>query len=333
MRHDPYTGVFNGAYNNESVRFNVQDAFLNGEISEDGLTRAFTHMSIRCNPGAPKEVPEEAMKQLLAAAPDIVELDRQVKESSIRLRREFGCINRAPTLEQNGHKELRNQLKNAKKGFKAEMDDAYRKDYFYQIHNVMMQRQLQRHLNAVEGDDAEDPEPAIEHQLAERMRVQQLLCDLSKDLSPQDTVSRKILAVDAMTSLASRQEPQSHKPRSTPVREDPIKKEPLSPAPIPHPIPQHDEFPLVLGKTQCIFCIGNERYTYDQRTRAFKRVSHMWDHVANLHLKYLDLDQLIPCDHPVCKARGVVLNSLMLFKNHVAIVHKVDLRPTKASTF
>jgi hypothetical protein len=46
MRHDPYTGVFNGAYNNESVRFNVQDGYLNGEISEDGLTRAFTHMSI-----------------------------------------------------------------------------------------------------------------------------------------------------------------------------------------------------------------------------------------------------------------------------------------------
>jgi hypothetical protein len=75
MRHDPYTGVFNGAYNNESVRFNVQDAFLNGEISEERLTRAFTHMSIRCNPGAPKEVPEEMMKQLLAADPDIAELE------------------------------------------------------------------------------------------------------------------------------------------------------------------------------------------------------------------------------------------------------------------
>jgi hypothetical protein len=46
IRHDLYTGVFNGAYNNESVRFNIQDAYLNGEISEDSLTRAFTHISI-----------------------------------------------------------------------------------------------------------------------------------------------------------------------------------------------------------------------------------------------------------------------------------------------
>lgn len=80
MRQDPFTGVFNGAYLNNCVRFNVQDAFLESEISDDGLTRAFTHMSIRCNPGAPKEVPGEVMKPLLAADHDIAVLERRVKE-------------------------------------------------------------------------------------------------------------------------------------------------------------------------------------------------------------------------------------------------------------
>lgn len=51
----------------------------------------------------------------------------------------------------------------------------------------------------------------------------------------------------------------------------------------------------------------------------------MWDHVENVHLKYLD--HLIPCDHPVCKAKGLVFNAVMLFKNHVATVHGVNLRP------
>ena len=51
----------------------------------------------------------------------------------------------------------------------------------------------------------------------------------------------------------------------------------------------------------------------------------MWDHVENLHLKYVD--ELIFCDHPICKAQGVAFNTVMLFKNHVATVHKVDLRP------
>jgi hypothetical protein len=323
MRHDPFTGVFNGAYINGNVRFNVQDAFLESDISDDGLTRAFTHMSIRCNPGAPQDVPKELMDQLLAEELDIVDLDRQFKESRIRLRWEYGAIKRAPKQKQKEHEELGKQLRNATKSFKSEIEDAIRKDYFYRIHNEMMKRQLQRHLDKAVIE--EDPEPAVEHQLAERMRVQQLLCDLSKDLSPHDIVARKILAIDAMTALASRQELQTRKPRSTPAHEDPIKKESPAPAPTPDPFPQLDEFPLILGKTQCIFCIGNERYSYDQRTRAFNRVSHMWDHVENVHLKHLD--QLISCDHPVCKAQGLVLNSVMHFKHHVATVHGVNLWP------
>jgi hypothetical protein len=79
MRHDPFTGVFNGAYINHVVRFNVQDAFLESDVSDDGLTRAFTHMIIRRNPGAPKEVPNEVMERLFAADPDIVDLERRFK--------------------------------------------------------------------------------------------------------------------------------------------------------------------------------------------------------------------------------------------------------------
>jgi hypothetical protein len=37
-------------------------------------------MSIRCNPGAPKKVPEEVMKPLFATDPDIVDLELRVKE-------------------------------------------------------------------------------------------------------------------------------------------------------------------------------------------------------------------------------------------------------------
>jgi hypothetical protein len=81
------------------------------------------------------------MRALLAAVPDIVKLEEQVKDSSLQLRYLYGCINRALTPQQNEHKE-RNELKNAKKSFKTEMNDVYQKDYFYQVHNVMMKRQL-----------------------------------------------------------------------------------------------------------------------------------------------------------------------------------------------
>ena len=73
MRHDPKTGVFSGSYLNEKVRFDVQSAFLD-QPSMDGLTKAFTHMSLTCDLRAPKYVPQEV---LVALPPDpaIVELE------------------------------------------------------------------------------------------------------------------------------------------------------------------------------------------------------------------------------------------------------------------
>ena len=89
----------------------------------------------------------------------------------------------------------------------------------------------------VDGDRvAEDLEPPIERQLAERMRVQQLLCDLEKDLNPEKIVSRKILAINAQTAPASRQEPQTRNAKRRPswirLRKS-LKYPPAAPRPIP----------------------------------------------------------------------------------------------------
>jgi hypothetical protein len=304
----------------------VQDAFLESDISDDGLTRAFTHMSIRCNPGAPKDVPEEVMKPLFAADPDIVDLERRFKELYTEVKWEYKFIKRAPKKVRNEYEDLRKQLKNTKKSLKDEMKDAYRKDYFFQIHNEMMKRQLNRQLNkAVVEEEVEEVEPVIEHQLAERTQLQQVLCDLSTDLSPQDIVSRKVSGINLFVALASRQEFQTRtrKPRSVPASKDLIKKE----SPAPEPFPPPGEFPLVCEKTQCIICIGNERLSYEQRTRTFKRVSHMWDHVEDVHLSKLTAEGPFICHHPVCKAQGWVVDKVMWFKNHVARVHEINLRP------
>jgi hypothetical protein len=316
MRHNPFTGVFNEAYINSSVRFNVQDAFLESDISDDGLTQAFTHMSIRCNPGAPKEVPKEVMDPLLAADPEIVDLEQQFKKSHTQIKAKYKLIKRAPIRIRKKHKDLQKQLTNVKKSLKDKIEKAFRKDYFFHIHNEMMRRQLNKTI--VE----EDVEPIIQHQLEERTRLQQILCDFSRDLSPQDIVSRKVLTINLMIALASRQEFQTRKRYSAPAPQVLIKKEPD-----PEPFPQPYVFPLVCQKTQCIFCIRNERLSYEERTRAFRRVSHMMDHVENLHLSKQPADQRIICHHPVCKAEGLVLNHVMHFKHHVATVHGISLRP------
>lgn len=53
----------------------------------------------------------------------------------------------------------------------------------------------------------------------------------------------------------------------------------------------------------------------------------MWDDVDNIHLRDVPAEQPIFCPHPICKAEGLELNGVMHFKNHVATVHIVELRP------
>ena len=56
----------------------------------------------------------------------------------------------------------------------------------------------------------------------------------------------------------------------------------------------------------------------------FSRPANMMDHVES-HLRK-EPAETIACHHPVCKAEGLVLNSVMHFKNHVARVHEISLR-------
>lgn len=329
MRHNPFTGVFNESYNNQAVRFNVQDAYLESDITDDGLTRAFTHMSIRCNPGAPKEVPRGVIDRLLAADPEIAVLERQFKESHTQIKWGYKFINRAPKEIREAHKKLGQQLKAATKSLEDELEAEHRKDYFFYIHNEMMKRQLNRPLNKTVVEV--ETELVIVHQLEERTQLQLVLCDLSKDLTSQAIVARKVYAIDLQTALASRKELMTRQRRSALACKDPLKEEPPASAPALTPaldpfLPA-SKFPLVCEKTQCMFCIGNEALSYRQRTRKFRRVSHMWDHVENIHLRKVPAEQRIICYHPICKAEGLLLNNVMHFKNHVATVHKVDLRP------
>jgi len=328
MRHNPFTGVFNEAYNNQAVRFNVQDAYLESDVTDDGLTRAFTHMSIRCNPGAPKEVPREVMDRLLAADPGIAVLQRKFKESHTSIKWDYTFINRAPKEIREAHKKLGQQLKAATKSLEDELQAEHRKDYFFYIHNEMMRRQLNRPLNETVEEAAQ---PVIEHQLEERTQLQLVLCDLSKDLSPQAIVARKVSAINLQIALASRKELMTRQRRSAPTSKGPLEEEsPVSasvPNPALDPFSPASKFPLVCKKTQCIFCIGNEALSYGHRIRKFRRVSHMWDHVENIHLRDVPAEQPIFCPHPICKAEGLELNGVMHFKNHVATVHIVELRP------
>jgi hypothetical protein len=206
-------------------------------------------MSIRCNPGALKGVPEEVMDSFYAADPVIVDLERQSQELRAEIKRQYRFIKRAPKKKGKEYGDFEGKLRNAKRDLKREIDDACRRGYFFRIHNEMMKRQLEReqHLATVEKD-VKDVEPGIEHQLEERTRLQQVLCDLSKVLNPQEVVARKIFAINLMVALASRPELQTHKPRSTRAPKPAPKKS------LPNLLCNFKNFPLSVRRL-CVYFV------------------------------------------------------------------------------
>jgi Protein of unknown function (DUF3435) len=89
-------------------------------------------------------VPEEVIKPLFIADPDIVNLKRRAKELYTEIKWEYKFIKRAPKTVRKEYKDLCRQLKNAKKSLEDEIKDVYRKDYFFQIYNKIIKRQLNR---------------------------------------------------------------------------------------------------------------------------------------------------------------------------------------------
>ena len=309
MRHDPLTGCIGNAYLNGRVGFNVQDAYLERDPSADGLTRAFTHMSIRCNPEVPKEIPKAEL-DILPHDPDVADLSRRVKTMFLSIRQQYGFLKSAPQEVLVEYRQLQRDLKNGEKRYRDEMTKVYQDAFRRRIHD----EELERQLNGLAGEEV--AEPAIQHQLAVRTELQKLLCDFSMNLNPKSVTERKIMAINLLVALAALREiRQSH---ISSLTEQSPSRPPTTPS---------CQVPRKIGRKQCIFCVGDETLTYKDRMRTFSRVSHMMDHVENVHLRRIPVAGTFVCHHPDCKPLGNFLTSLEEFKSHVLRIHGSKLRP------
>ncbi|KAH6724964.1 hypothetical protein BKA61DRAFT_589553 [Leptodontidium sp. MPI-SDFR-AT-0119] len=124
-------------------------------------------MSIWCNSGAPRDVPGEVMDPL---DPEIASLKRRIQVLYNKIKWDYKFIKRAPNKIQMEYKDLCKQVTNATKSLKDEIKNAYRKDYFFRVHNEMMKMQLKRRQNKTTAED--EVEPLVEHQLKERTQLQ-----------------------------------------------------------------------------------------------------------------------------------------------------------------
>ena len=94
-----------------------------------------------------------------------------------------------------------------KKSLRTDIENAKHKDYFFQIHNTMMKKQLQRPLNKTviktDTENSEDSETVIKHQFKEQTQLQQVLYNLFKNFSPHVIVTWKVLVINHIITLIS----------------------------------------------------------------------------------------------------------------------------------
>jgi hypothetical protein len=163
-------------------------------------------------------------------------------------------------------------------------------------------------------------EPAVRHNLEERDLLQTVLFDFNMNIGWQAITDRKIRAIDLIASLASQRE--TRQTGSSPSDMEALPEIPEH----PEDLSKLEKIPLILKRKQCIFCIGDNSLPIQDRMRSFSRVSHMMDHIENVHLRHIPTGARLICHHPNCKHLGDFLKDLNHFKNHVQKVHRARLR-------
>jgi len=305
MRHNPNSAVYNAAYINERVLFDVQSAVLE-RPSADGILRMLTHMSLMRDPRAPVHVPDD----ILAAFPpdpriaDLEEQRAQLKAGAYRIQ---------GTEVEAEVRRLTSEIGIARTRRRNIISQEFRADYFRRrpIEDIERQNSGQQ--------EEEYTEPVVEHQIPERAQLAEFICNHVTGITPQEIAARRIHFAGLMLALCRRREvPRRYRLRVA-QPEPRIVKEESPPAGL-------EPFPLTLAKDQCPICIGDESKSYEERMGSFCRPAKMMDHVERIHLKGRDPHAKIECYHPVCKSQGLVLEHVEHFKGHVQTVHGVKLR-------
>ncbi|TVY14767.1 hypothetical protein LARI1_G008250 [Lachnellula arida] len=307
MRHNPNSAVFNGSYINERVRFDVQSAVLE-RPSADGVLRMLTHMSLMRDPRAPVHVPDDVLAAL-PLDPDITAFEQQREQLKAGTYRVQGTGVEAEV------RRLTVAISSARSKRRNIISEEYRADYFRRRPTEDIERQNN-------GQEEEEyTESVIEHQIPQRSLLVDLICTRVTDITLQDAVQRRIQTANLMLTLCGcREVPRRYRLRVALPIQSLVKEE------SPDTDPFSCALPLVCSKAQCVFCLGDESKSYEDRIGSFCRPAKMMDHVERVHLKGKDPDARIECCHPICKSQGLILEHLQHFKSHVQTVHGITLR-------
>ncbi|KAH9206317.1 hypothetical protein DL95DRAFT_429610 [Leptodontidium sp. 2 PMI_412] len=192
MRHNPNSAVYNGAYINEKVPFDVLSAVLE-RPSVDGILRMLTHMSLMRDPRAPIQVPDDVLAAL-PPDPHIVNLEEQ-----------------------------RAQLKAGAYRIKGTEVEAEVRRITAEIGIARTRRNIISEEQNSGQQEEEYIEPVVEHQIPEQAQLAELIYSHVADTTSQEIIARRIHSAGLMVALCHRREPPLVKEESPDLEPFPLK--------------------------------------------------------------------------------------------------------------
>jgi len=315
MRHDPRWTTFYDAYINTAVQWDLVGSALQKEL-QNKLILELTQVGIWHDPRATRDmVPDEVWEEI-TPDPEIAALEmkrEQLKRGAYRI---------AGREHEEEIRNLTNRISLLKTKQRKDIQKEYREHYFENRPTWDIDRQF-----GGEAGEAEEEyvAPVVDLQIPERAELAKLLCNQPLDLNDEEIGKRRIQVADLWSALCKKQE----KPKRSRLQ---LRRQ--TQAVRAEDSPKPDPFPLLMDKTQCPDCIGNEGLTIKERTFSYCRPAVMNDHFENTHLEAMERTmqqgEFIICKHPKCK--GLRLKHLDHFRSHIATVHNVLLRSAQGAS-
>lgn len=276
--------------------------------------------SLTADRSAPTELSPE-QKVELSRHPQVIRLSQKNRALTIQIHaagyRPISTAKGMPLYEKK--KRIEARLNCLKTTIRNHMIEKARKWHFRKADTITFDSQF----SVTKATPTSSPNTShitpVTYHLPERAAVVRLTCTHADGLTEQAKLTQRIQAIEARAALCHRQESRRRRPRYH------IKQEEADASSGDLAEKRMNRFPLVCKPTQCIFCLGNESKPYHERIFEYAKPNKMMNEVEK-HLRKHSPQDPVPCPHPQCKAAGLVLPSVMGFKNHAARVHKIFLR-------
>ncbi len=144
----------------------------------------------------------------------------------------------------------------------------------------------------------------------------------SKPISEEDLLTRRRSTISDLVALFSRREVLVRGNSSSPEEQENSRENDAEM--ILDPI----LFPLRISITKCLFCLGDDHLSYEDRIRLFSRTDALRRHVDKVHLFPFSIHKC--CPHPAC---DILFENEIQFKNRAAIVHAFRLSIRQSTAF